>query len=140
MSRNVNKVFLLGNVTKTPELKHTNSGTAVTNFSIATNESYKDSNGDWQERPQYHNLTAWAKAAEIICQYVEKGTQMHIEGSLNYGSYEKDGVTFRTVEIRIDEFALCGRPGQTPVVTESVVEESFEDAPTVAADPDELPF
>lgn len=139
MSRNVNKVFLLGNVTKTPELKHTNSGTAVTNFSIATNESYKDSNDVWQERPQFHNLTAWAKQAEIICQYVEKGTQMHIEGSLNYGSYEKDGVTVRTTEIRIDEFALLGRPGQAPTVSDPADEEAPEPVADTAPD-DELPF
>lgn len=139
MSRNVNKVFILGNVTKDPELRHTDSGTAVTNFSIATNESYKDANGEWQERPQFHNVTAWAKQAEIIVQYVRKGTQMHVEGSLNYGSYEKDGVTIRTTEIRIDEFALCGRPGGASAPAEETDTGTDEEAPAVNPD-DELPF
>ena len=139
MSRNVNKVFILGNVTKDPELRHTDSGTAVTNFSIATNESYKDANGEWQERPQFHNVTAWAKQAEIIVQYVRKGTQMHVEGSLNYGSYEKDGVTIRTTEIRIDEFALCGRPGGAAAPAEETDTGTDEEAPAVNPD-DELPF
>lgn len=135
MSRNVNKVSLLGNVTKTPELKHTNSGTAVTNFSLATNSSYKDSNDEWQERAQFHNLTAWSKQAEIICEYVVKGSQLYIEGEINYGSYEKDGVTIRTTEIRIDEFVLLGRPGGNSAPTEDDAEPA-----AVADEGDDLPF
>ena len=140
MSRNVNLVLVLGNVTKKPELKHTKSGTAVCNFSIATNESYKDSNDEWQERPQFHNMTAWGKQAEIICKYVEKGTMMHVQGSINYGSYTKEeypDLTFRTVEIRVDEFSLCGRPGNAPAADTGVDED--EEAPAVDPD-DELPF
>jgi len=138
MARSVNTVQVLGNVTAKPELKHTDGGTAVTNFSVATNESYKDSSGEWQERPQFHNFTAWGKQAEIITQYVEKGTQIFIQGSLNYGSYQKtiggEEVTFRTVEIRVDDFTLCGRAGGSGNPAPAVAEA----APV--AEGDELPF
>ena len=116
MSRNVNEVRLLGNVTATPELKNTRSGTMVTNFSVATNESYKDANDEWQERAQYHNCTAWGKQAEVICQHVKKGQQVFIAGSMNYGSYEKEvegvEVTIPTAEVKVQRcIFIGGKPG-----------------------------
>jgi single-strand DNA-binding protein len=114
--RNVNKVFLLGNLTATPELKYTGGGTAVTNFSLATNESYKDAEGNWVEKPQFHNITAWGNQAELICKMAVKGTAMHVEGSLNYGQYDHkvavdangDALVIRTTEVKLREFVLTG--------------------------------
>ena len=133
--RNVNKVFLLGNITADPELKYTDGGTAVSNFSLATNESYKDSSGEWQEKPQFHNITAWGNQAELICKMVRKGTQMYIEGSLNYGSYEhKDGYTVRTTEVKLREFVLTSRNE----FVESNDDGDDEDGPDVEADESDL--
>ena len=132
--RNVNKVFLLGNITADPELKYTDGGTAVSNFSLATNESYKDPAGEWQEKPQFHNITAWGNQAELICQMVRKGTQMHVEGSLNYGSYEhKDGHTVRTTEVKLREFVLTSRNEFV-----SSDDDGDEDGPDVEADESDL--
>ena len=147
--RNVNKVFLLGNLTATPELKYTGSGTAVTNFSLATNESYKDANGEWVEKPQFHNITAWGNQAELICKMAVKGTAMHIEGSLNYGQYDsktatnEDGtpVVVRTSEVKLREFVLTGSR-QAPASDDDyaeVDETELPDDDEVDAD-DELPF
>jgi len=135
MARNVNKSILVGNVTAQPELNHTRGGTAVTNFSLATNESYKDANGEWQEKAQFHNVTAWGKQAELICDLVVKGQQMYVEGSINYGSYENnEGHTVRTTEIKLREFILLGgRPG-------SVTQDSESDEPVAAEAEDDLPF
>lgn len=111
MARNVNKVTLLGNLTSDPELRHTGGGTAVCNFGMATNESFKDADGAWQERPAFHNLVAWGRAAEVICEYLKKGSGLYVEGSLQYGSYEKDGATVRTTEIKVKEFVFTGGAG-----------------------------
>lgn len=147
--RNVNKVFLLGNLTADPELKYTGGGTAVTNFSVATNESYKDASGEWVEKPQFHNVTAWGNQAELICKMAVKGTQMHVEGSLNYGSYEKDdGTVVRTTEVKLREFVLTSRAsGDRPATADDV---EADDSPLEVTnvdyevvddeEEDELPF
>jgi len=140
MARNVNKVFLLGNVTETPELKHTRGGTAVTNFSLATNESYKDSEGEWQEKAQFHNITAWGKQAELITDLVQKGQQMHVEGSNNYGSYTKEvggeEVTIPTTEVKLREFTLTGgRPNGAAPAANTGSDDDLGDE-----DEDDLPF
>ena len=142
MGRNVNKVFLLGNTTETPELKYTGTGTAVTNFSIATNESYKDSSGEYVEKAQFHDITAWGKSAELICDLVVKGQQIHIEGSINYGSYEnKDGITVYTTEIKLREFTLCGgRPVSAEAPAEDDAPEDDSELDTEEEPDDDLPF
>ena len=148
--RNVNKVFLRGNVTADPEVKYTRGGTAVINFSLATNESYKDSDGEWVEKAQFHNITAWGNQAELIGKMVRTGTQMHVEGSLNYGSYENDeGVTIRTTEVKLREFVLTSRAvdrsndeeEQDQAVEPDVDEDAVDEEP-IADDEedDDLPF
>ena len=137
MARNVNKIILVGNVTAVPELNHTRGGTAVTNFSLATNESYKDANGEWQEKAQFHNITAWGKQAELICDLVLKGQQIYVEGSINYGSYENnEGQTVRTTEVKLREFILLG--GRPEGGASRPQAESNE--PVAAEADDDLPF
>jgi single-strand DNA-binding protein len=87
MSKSVNKVLLLGNVGKDPEVHHPYSGIVV-NLSLATNESFKDGRGDWQERVEWHNLVAFQRNAEIIRDYVRKGSRIFIEGKLRTNSWD----------------------------------------------------
>lgn len=112
MSRSINQVTLIGNLTSAPELRYTGGGTAVLNAGMATNESFKDANGEWQEKAQFHNLTFWGRAAEVVNEYATKGSQLYVQGSLNYTKFtDKDGVERRGVEIKVKEFLLLSRPG-----------------------------
>jgi single-strand DNA-binding protein len=88
MPKSVNKVILVGNVGKDPEVKYTPSGTPVAKFSLATNEKYKDRSDEWQERTEWHNIVAWQRLAEIVGEYVKKGAKLYIEGKLQTSSWE----------------------------------------------------
>jgi single-strand DNA-binding protein len=88
MAKSVNKVILIGNLGKDPELKHTSSGTAVAKFTLATNDRYKDKDGNWQDKTEWHNVTCWARLAEIASEYLKKGRTVYIEGSLRTDSWD----------------------------------------------------
>src|SRR5882757_1925329 len=88
MAKSVNKVILVGNLGKDPEVKYTPSGVPVAKFSIATNERFKDKAGEWQDRTEWHNIVAWQRLAEIIGEYVKKGSKIYIEGKLQTSSWE----------------------------------------------------
>lgn len=88
MSKSLNKILLIGNVGGDPDIKYTPSGTAVAKFSLATNESYKDKSGEWQERVEWHNIVAWQRLAEIAGEYVHKGKKLFIEGRLQTSSWQ----------------------------------------------------
>jgi single-strand DNA-binding protein len=111
-SRSVNKVILIGNLGKDPELRYTSSGVAVATFSVATNESWKDTEGNTQERTQWHNVVAWRKLAEICGEYLKKGGQLYLEGRLQYRNYDdKNGVKRYVTEIVMDEMVMLGGRG-----------------------------
>jgi single stranded DNA-binding protein len=86
--KSVNKVILIGNLGKDPEMKFTQGGMPVAKFSIATNERFKDKDGNWQDRTEWHNIVAFQRLAEIIGQYLKKGGKCYIEGSLRTGSWD----------------------------------------------------
>ena len=86
--KSLNRVQLIGNVGKEPEVKYTGSGKAVAKLSVATNESYKDTDGEWQEKTEWHNIVAWEKLAEIVGQYVKKGDKIFIEGRSTTRSWD----------------------------------------------------
>jgi len=88
MPKSVNKVILVGNVGKDPEVRYSQSGTPVANFSLATNERFKDSSGEWQDRTEWHNIVAWQRLAEIVGEYVAKGSKVYVEGKLQTTSWE----------------------------------------------------
>src|ERR1700739_735021 len=88
MAKSVNKVILVGNVGKEPEVKFATSGTAIANFSIATSERFKDKSGEWQDRTEWHNLVAYQRTAEIIRDYVKKGNKLYIEGRIQTRSWD----------------------------------------------------
>lgn len=111
MARSVNKVILIGNLGADPELRYTGSGTAVCNMRIATNESYKDGEGNLVEKTEWHNVVAWARLAEICGEFLKKGRRVYFEGSLQTRSWDdQDGNTRYSTEIKArDMMMLDGR-------------------------------
>jgi single-strand DNA-binding protein len=112
MAKSVNKVILVGNLGKDPEIKYTPSGTPVAKFSLATNERYKDKGGEWQDRTEWHNIVAWQRLAEIIGEYVKKGSKLYIEGRLQTSSWEdkqSGEKKYRTEIVAQDIVLLSGR-------------------------------
>ena len=112
MAKSVNKVILIGNLGKDPEVKVTPSGTPVAKFTLATNERYKDKNGQWQDRTEWHNLVAWQRTAEIIGEYVKKGSKVYVEGRLQTSSWDDKSTgekKYRTEIIVNDLVLLSGR-------------------------------
>jgi single-strand DNA-binding protein len=116
MAKSVNKVILLGNVGKEPEFKMLPSGQGVANFSIATTESYKDKSGERQEKTEWHNLVAYARLAEIVRDYVKKGSKLYIEGRITTRSWddkESGKKVYRTEIVIGDLSLLSGRDGES---------------------------
>ncbi|MFN8007645.1 MAG: single-stranded DNA-binding protein [Terriglobia bacterium] len=107
MANSVNKVILVGRLGKDPELKYTQSGTPVARFTLATDENWKDQNGEKQQRTEWHNIVAWRKLAEICGQYLNKGKLVYVEGRLQTRSWEdKEGNKRYTTEIQADNLVM----------------------------------
>ena len=112
MARGVNKVILVATVGKDPEVKYMPSGGAVVNLTAATNESWKDkTTGEKKERTEWHKLTFYNRLAEIVGEYVRKGSQIYIEGRLRTRDYEKEGQKHYITEIMVDEMQMLGSRG-----------------------------
>ncbi|NMC08953.1 single-stranded DNA-binding protein [Candidatus Microgenomates bacterium] len=154
-SRSLNRVLLIGNLTRDPEMRYTNSGTPVVTFGMATNKSWKDSEGETKELAEFHNLVAWNKMAEICQQLLAKGMKVYIDGSLSTRSWEaEDGSTKYKTEIRVNDMILLDSKGKQGTGTDGVEsegkteevketkEEIVEDAPVEDQDPleEDLPF
>ncbi len=86
--KSVNKVILIGNLGKDPEIKHTQQGKPVATFSLATNERYKDKDGQWQDRTEWHNIVLWERLAEVAGEYLKKGGKVYIEGRIRTESWD----------------------------------------------------
>ena len=114
MAKSVNKVILLGNVGKDPEIKVLPSGQPVANFSIATSERFKDQQGNWQDRTEWHNLTAYGKLAEIVRDYVKKGNKLYTEGRLTTRSWDdkESGKKVYRTEIVVGDISLLSGRGE----------------------------
>ena len=112
--KSVNKVILIGNLGKDPEVKYTQGGMPVAKFSIATNERFKDKEGNWQDRTEWHNIVAFQRLAEIIGQYLKKGGKCYIEGSLRTGSWDdkETGKKMYRTEIIANELVLLSGRGE----------------------------
>jgi len=112
MPKSVNKVTLLGNVGKDPEVKLLPSGLPVANLTLATSDRFKDKAGDWQDRTEWHNLTAYQRVAEIIRDYVKKGNKLYVEGRIQTRSWDDQASgqkKYRTEIIVNDVVLLSGR-------------------------------
>lgn len=146
----VNKVILVGNVGRDPEVKYLDRNVAVANFPLATTErGYKTASGtEVPERTEWHNIVAWRGLAELSEKYIKKGSQLYIEGKLQTRSWEKDGIKRYTTEIVADVIQLLGRradgqethASETPVAATSTNTQTPFEAPTGDEPADDLPF
>ena len=108
----LNKVMLIGNLGRDPEIRHTPSGTPVANFTLATNENFTDRGGNRQERTEWHRIVVWSKLAEICDQYLRKGRQVYIEGRLQTRQWEdQQGQRRSTTEIVATNMIMLGGRG-----------------------------
>ena len=109
MARGINKVILVGNLGNDPEVRYGQSGAAITTISIATSESWKDKDGNPQERTEWHRVKFFGRLAEIAGEYLKKGRSVYVEGRLKYGKYtDKDNIERNTVDIVASEMQLLG--------------------------------
>ena len=129
----VNKVILVGNLGKDPEVRHLEGGTAVANFTLATSEAYKDKNGQRVEQTEWHNIVVWRNLAEIAEKYLKKGSTIYLEGKLRTRAWEdKDKVKRYTTEIVADTFTMLSKKENN--------NGSLDDIPNVSKTGDDLPF
>ena len=113
MARGINKVILVGNLGNDPEVKYTQSGMAICTLSLATTTVRKDKEGQQVEKTEWHRVKLFGKTGEVAGEYLKKGRQVYIEGRLEYGSYEKDGVKHYTTDILADDMQMLGgNPGE----------------------------
>ena len=112
--KSVNKVILIGNLGKDPEVKHTPQGTPVAKFSLATNERYKDKDGNWQDRTEWHNIVVWQRLAEIAGEYLKKGGKVYIEGRLQTRSWDDKQTNQKKymTEVVASDLVLLGGRGE----------------------------
>ncbi len=112
--KSVNKVILVGNLGKDPEIKYTPQGKAVAKFSLATNERYKDKDGQWQDRTEWHNIVLWERLAEIAGEYLKKGGKVYIEGRIRTDSWDdkQTGQKKYMTNIIGSEIVLLGGRGE----------------------------
>ncbi len=109
----LNKVMLIGNLGKDPEVRYTQSGTAVASFSLATSERFKNKNGEWEDKTEWHNVTLWGRLAEIAGEYLAKGKTVYIEGRLQTRKWQdKDGRDRYTTEIVGDKMQMLSGKGE----------------------------
>lgn len=108
MAKSVNKVILLGNVGKDPEIRSTAGGTMVASLTLATSDRQKDAQGNWQERTEWHNLKAFNRTAEIIRDYVKKGSKLYVEGKITTNSWDdkESGQKRYRTEILVNDLSL----------------------------------
>ena len=110
MSGSLNKVILIGNLGKDPELKMTPSGQALCRFSLATTENWKNQQGERQSKTEWHNIVIWGKQAETAEKYLRKGQQIMVEGRIQYREYtDQAGAKKTACDIRCDNFVMLGR-------------------------------
>lgn len=109
---NLNKIFILGNLTRDPELRQTMTGQSVCSFGVATNSFFKDKSGQNQKRAEFHNVVVWGRQAEIANQYLKKGSSVLVEGRLQTRSWQdKQGQTHKTAEIISERIQLGPKSG-----------------------------
>jgi single-strand DNA-binding protein len=140
----VNKVILIGNLGRDPEVRYTQNGAAVANFTLATNEAWTDKNGERQERTEWHRIVVWGKQAEIVREHLSKGKQVYVERSLQTRQWDdREGNKRTTTEIRATRVVMLGRPdaageGRAAPPPREVV--AAEDAAGGPPPDDDIPF
>ena len=112
MAKSINQVTLMGNLTRDPELRQTTTGQNVTSMSLALNSSYKDKDGNWQEKADYIDVVAWGPLAERVAQYLQKGRRCLVQGKLQTRSWEQDGQKRTKVEVLAQDVTFLDVSGQ----------------------------
>ena len=126
----LNKVMLIGRLTRDPEARTTPQGITVTNFGLATGRTWKDDQGNQQDRTEFHNIVAWRRLAEICAQYLTKGKQIYIEGHLQTRSWEgQDGKKNYRTEVVADSMIMLGSRSDSPAPTQQSTSQK-ETSPT----------
>jgi single-strand DNA-binding protein len=137
----VNKVLLIGNLGRDPEVKSIESGVKVATFSLATTEVYKDKSGARAEHTEWHNVVVWRGLAELAEKYLKKGSQIYLEGKLRTRSWDdKEGVKRYTTEIIADTFTFLGKPAENGGANRPPVSNDEPQATPIAEDEGDLPF
>ncbi len=142
MANSVNKVILVGNLGKDPEVRTLESGTKVVGFSMATSEKYKDKiTGEQRVQTDWHNIVMWRNLAEIAEKYLRKGMQIYVEGKLRTRSWQdKDGNNRYTTEVVVDNMVMMSRSNNDPNPSVSNSPENHSNGPGEHDIPDDLPF
>jgi single-strand DNA-binding protein len=137
----VNKVILIGNLGRDPEMRTTPQGTSLARFSVATSTTWKDASGAKQERTEWHDVVAWEKLAQICGEYLHKGKMVYIEGSLQTRSWEDQAGQKRyKTEIKANNVVMLSPPPRSDASRPAPVREESEAAEPVAAYDDDVPF
>ena len=146
MARGINKVILVGNLGRDPEVRYAASGAAVANVTIATSESWKDKNsGEKQERTEWHRIVFFGRLAEIASEYLKKGSQIYVEGRLQTRKWQdKDGNDRYTTEVVANEMQMLGSRGGASAPADNYNQDNQSSAVPAAAGPvdfdDDIPF
>lgn len=144
----LNKVMIIGRLTRDPEIRTTPNGANVAAFSVATGFTWTDQSGQKKEQTEFHNVVAWRKLADIIGQYLKKGSQVYIEGRLQTRSWDDktSGQKKYRTEIVADNMIMLGRPGASAGIAPTAPAASADqpepksDIPDIQIDNDDLPF
>jgi single-strand DNA-binding protein len=150
VARGINKVILVGNLGKDPELSYLPSGQSVAKFSLATSRSYKDKSGETKEETEWHNIVAWGKLGEICAQYLTKGRQAYVEGRIQTRTWEgRDGNKRTSVDIVASDVQMLGGRGEGAAGaprstgaknTSPANDDSFDQSPPAEITDDDIPF
>jgi len=139
-SRSLNRVMLIGNLTRDPELKYTQNGTAICTFGLATNRSWTTNNGEHRDEVQYHRIIAWQKLAELCGKLLAKGRKVYVEGRLTYRTFtSRDGQQKTIAEIVLDDFIVFG-DGRKTTEEEKIEESEIEKEKTDLIPEEEIPI
>ena len=121
VSRSVNKLILVGHAGRDPEIRELKDGTKVANLPLATNRRRRSGEDDGEERTDWHRLVLWEGLAELAENYISSGDRLYVEGRLEYGTYERDGVTVQSSDVRVRELVLLTPPGHQDAVEDEAV-------------------
>ncbi len=134
----LNKVMLIGNLGRDPELRYTQSGQAVANFTLATNEQWTNKNGEREERTEWHRIVVWGRQAEICGEYLSKGRQIYVEGRLQTREWEdREGNKRNTTEISANKVLMLGPRGEAST---EVTQSAEPTGPPPGPENDDIPF
>jgi single-strand DNA-binding protein len=132
MSASVNKVTLIGTIGRDPEIRYTQAGSAICNLSLATNDRWKDKEGNKQEQCTWHRLSCFNKTAELVGQYLHKGSTVYVEGKIQNREYEKDGQKKQVTEILVHTIQFLDKKYEQPGGPISMPSQQAASAPAQA--------